>query len=236
MKHYSTRAEANRANAQLSTGPRTEEGKRIASHNALKTGLTGRTVLLPTDDADQYAAHRARVDARYGPRTDEERLLAESIAHTEWRLLRIPSLETSLLALGRKRCADLHADESPEVREALIEAEVFTAYEKQLANLALQEYRLTRHHEKQIARLQALIAERRKVQTKRLVEVANLYGEYQKRGEPFPLKEVQHPGYEFSAEELKHFVMRREAQRAAPDWYELAALEYCSRRELNLQP
>jgi hypothetical protein len=35
---------ANRANAQLSTGPRTEAGKRIASLNAVKTDLTGRTV------------------------------------------------------------------------------------------------------------------------------------------------------------------------------------------------
>jgi hypothetical protein len=41
----------NRANAQLSTGPRTEAGKRIASLKAVKTALAGRTVLLPTDDA-----------------------------------------------------------------------------------------------------------------------------------------------------------------------------------------
>src|SRR5215467_58147 len=45
---------ANRRNAQLSTGPKSEEGKSKSSLNAVRTGLTGRTVLLPTDDAAGY--------------------------------------------------------------------------------------------------------------------------------------------------------------------------------------
>src|SRR5579863_5462974 len=43
---------ANRQNSLLSTGPKTPEGKAASSRNALKTGLTGRTVLLPGDDAE----------------------------------------------------------------------------------------------------------------------------------------------------------------------------------------
>jgi hypothetical protein len=42
---------ANRANTQLSTGPTSPEGKAKASLNAVKTALTGRTVLLSCDDA-----------------------------------------------------------------------------------------------------------------------------------------------------------------------------------------
>ncbi|HLH04775.1 MAG TPA: hypothetical protein VKX25_18555 [Bryobacteraceae bacterium] len=45
---------ANRANSQLSTGPKTAEGKATVSHNAVKNALTGATVLLPTDDAALY--------------------------------------------------------------------------------------------------------------------------------------------------------------------------------------
>src|SRR5690349_24213647 len=48
---------ANRANAQLSTGPKTGEGKVSVSLNAVKTALTGRTVLLPSDDAAEYERH-----------------------------------------------------------------------------------------------------------------------------------------------------------------------------------
>ncbi|MDQ2776281.1 MAG: hypothetical protein M3Y57_15390, partial [Acidobacteriota bacterium] len=50
---------ANRRNCQLSTGPTSETGKANSSLNALKTGLTGRTVLLPAEDAAAYAAHGA---------------------------------------------------------------------------------------------------------------------------------------------------------------------------------
>ena len=45
---------ANHANAQLSRGPVTPEGKAKSSKNALKHALTGATVLLPSDDAEQY--------------------------------------------------------------------------------------------------------------------------------------------------------------------------------------
>ena len=50
------RLAANRANAQLSTGPTSLAGKAKSSLNAVKTGLTGRTVLLPTEDAVLYEA------------------------------------------------------------------------------------------------------------------------------------------------------------------------------------
>ncbi len=61
------RLAANRANAQLSTGPNTAEGKAKSSLNAVKTGLTGRTVVLPTDDAQAYSQHVARHFARLAP-------------------------------------------------------------------------------------------------------------------------------------------------------------------------
>ena len=42
--------EANRLNAQKSTGPRTPEGKFRTRLNSLRHGLTGQTVLLPEED------------------------------------------------------------------------------------------------------------------------------------------------------------------------------------------
>ena len=37
-----------------STGPRTQEGKQRSALNALRHGLTGRTVVMPYEDMDQY--------------------------------------------------------------------------------------------------------------------------------------------------------------------------------------
>ena len=50
---------ANSANAQLSTGPRTEPGKHRSCQNSLKHGLTAKTVLIPGEDPAEYqASHR----------------------------------------------------------------------------------------------------------------------------------------------------------------------------------
>ena len=55
--------------------------------NAVKTGLTGRTVLLPTDDALIYQQHLDRHFSELSPATDRERALAQIVADAEWRLL-----------------------------------------------------------------------------------------------------------------------------------------------------
>jgi hypothetical protein len=46
--------EANRRNALRSTGPKTNEGQRRASQNAVRHGVTAETVIVPLEDADDY--------------------------------------------------------------------------------------------------------------------------------------------------------------------------------------
>jgi hypothetical protein len=141
---------ANRKNAQFSTGP-SETGKATSKLNALKTGLTGRTVLLPDDDLAAYTALVASFNARYQPVGDAESMLVQSLADTEWRLLRIPALEMGIYALGRLECAELFPSEEESVRKALIEAKIFLTYQRQLNNLSTQENRLRRQREKDLA-------------------------------------------------------------------------------------
>ena len=133
---------ANRENAQHSTGPRTEEGKAKSSLNAVKTGLTGRTVLLPGDDIAVYQQHVATIEAQFHPATDAEKLLVQCIADADWRAARIPTLEAGIYALGRVDFAALVEHEDPAVRPALLDAKTFLVYQRQLNNLTLQENRL----------------------------------------------------------------------------------------------
>jgi hypothetical protein len=149
---------ANRANAQLSSGPSSPEGKLKVSHNALKTGLTGRTILLPTDDIAAYQSLVALINQKFNPARDSEKHLTQSIADTEWRLLRIPTLEAGLYALGRMELAADCPD--PSVLEALI----FRAYQKDLRNLALQERRLRNQLKEDTAELRRLQEERQEAQ------------------------------------------------------------------------
>jgi len=46
--------EANCRNAQLSTGPKTEEGKAVVRLNALRHGLRARSILLPGENVEDY--------------------------------------------------------------------------------------------------------------------------------------------------------------------------------------
>ncbi|MBV9780036.1 MAG: hypothetical protein JOY62_08680, partial [Acidobacteriaceae bacterium] len=132
--------QANSVNGQLSIGPKTPEGKAKSSLNAVKTGLTGRTVLLPSDDAAAYQKHVQRFFDQYKPAGDEESALTQSLADTEWRLLRIPSLEMGIYAIGRLELSkQFEHEEDPQVRASLIEAQVFLTYRKDLNNLSIQE-------------------------------------------------------------------------------------------------
>jgi hypothetical protein len=159
------RLAANRANALLSTGPKTPEGKAKSSLNAVKTGLTGRTVLLPSEDAAAYEAHLERFREELKPVGARETQLVQNLADTQWRLDRIPNLETGLFALGRLRYADLFPEGGdPHLRAALLDAHILMTEAKHFKNLHLQESRLRRQYRQDAQELRELQAQRQQEQ------------------------------------------------------------------------
>ena len=75
--------EANRRNAQKSTGPRTEEGKKNSSLNATKHGLRAETLVLRDEDPQVLEERRAAWRACLLPGDDvEERLVDDAVVHT----------------------------------------------------------------------------------------------------------------------------------------------------------
>lgn len=154
------RLRANRANALRSTGPVSELGKAKVSLNATKTALTGRTVLLPSDDTAVYELHLQRFTRDWQPIGDREGELVQILADAQWRLNRIPSLEMAIYALARVEFAGKFQDYEPATAAALIEAQAFITYHRQLNNLSIQEARLRRQFEKDSAELLKLQKER----------------------------------------------------------------------------
>jgi hypothetical protein len=219
---------ASRTNGALSHGPTSESGKATSSKNALKTGLTGHTVLLPSDDAALYEAHIHKFRDRYNPVGDEELALVQSLADTEWRLQRIPGLEMGIYALGRLEFADLFLEEDEAVRRQLIEAKIFLHYKKDLSNLSLQESRLRRQREKDEAKLrevQALRHQQEKAAAQaRLDQAAKLYIQAVHEGTHSEWA-TEPLGFEFTLEQIE--VRAIEIQ---PDLFEEWALAQLEQR------
>lgn len=91
--------EANRRNAQLSTGPVTEAGKKRSRRNALRHGLTAETVIDSLEDAEDYAAFEMAVTADYDAQSAVERELVLRLASVLWRLRRASAIESGLFKI-----------------------------------------------------------------------------------------------------------------------------------------
>src|ERR1700677_1984406 len=91
---------ANRENAKKSTGPKTEETKKIVSQNALRHGLTGQVTLMPDEDRTAHDNFCAAIIADLAPEGALETQLAQAIAEDNWRMNRGRAVETNLFALG----------------------------------------------------------------------------------------------------------------------------------------
>ena len=91
--------EANRRNAQRSTGPITEGGKLQSRCNAVRHGLTAETVIGALEDAEDYRAFEAAITADYDAQSAVERELVLRLASLLWRLRRATTIETGLFEM-----------------------------------------------------------------------------------------------------------------------------------------
>src|ERR1039458_4008529 len=108
---------ANGLNARQSTGPRTPAGKAKVSANALKHGLTGRDVVLPGENPDDFDSFRAGLLTSLDPQGELEGALAERIVVDFWRLRRVSIFEATL---HRRGCKELLVRQAAEIGRAHI--------------------------------------------------------------------------------------------------------------------
>lgn len=86
--------EANRRNAQFSTGPRTAAGKAASSRNAVKHNLAGSAfALLPGEDIDAFERLARDYRDEWKPKTPHEDFLVNTMVQARWRLDRIARME-----------------------------------------------------------------------------------------------------------------------------------------------
>jgi hypothetical protein len=92
----SAQIQANRLNAQKSTGPRTPEGKRASSQNALKSGLDAESQFVPGESPQEFAALQAEYFERFAPTSPEQRFQVDNLIRNEWLLRRYHRVEAQV--------------------------------------------------------------------------------------------------------------------------------------------
>jgi len=197
--------EANRKNAQSSTGPTSEAGKLKVSTNAVKTGLTGRTVLLPFDDRDAYESFMLSYQKEFSPVGPVETGLVQSLVDTCWRLERIPDLEYALLENGYNQLGDANPEATSNTPEAALELKIRLMHEKTFRNLHLQENRLVRRRDREMKELRTLQETRKAKEAEELKAAAEAAIVAEHNKQPFNLSSL---GFEFPTHRFATYMAR----------------------------
>src|SRR2546425_3670237 len=90
--------EANRRNAQKSTGPRPAQGRAVLSLNGLRHGLRAETAVLPSEDPAEFATLKQELEAEYRPQGIREQLVFDDLVLAAWRLERARIYDTAVQA------------------------------------------------------------------------------------------------------------------------------------------
>jgi hypothetical protein len=109
---------ANRLNAQKSTGPKTTEGKAVASLNGLKHAALARKILVSSPAAEESAAEfQALCDEFFGAYTPVgpvEEMLVKQIVKAIWCLERAGLAESAEITLSLQAVAKENGQENPQ--------------------------------------------------------------------------------------------------------------------------
>ncbi len=92
--------DANRRNAEKSTGPRSQEGKAVSRFNSLQHGLAAESMVLPYENAADYTTLRNELLESNNPANLHERMLVDKLAQSCWRMMRATAAETGILDNG----------------------------------------------------------------------------------------------------------------------------------------
>jgi hypothetical protein len=207
------RSEINRNNSQHSTGPKTEAGKQRSSLNALRHGLTGQIVVMPTEDLRAYQLHLKSFTDEYNPQGATEANLVQALADTSWRLNRVAALETNLLTLGI-------ANGGSPIDDAMSIVASLESQSKALSNLSLHSQRLSRQFERTVAQLRELQKARQMKESSDLDDFLDVVEMYESKGETYNGTE---DGFVFSEQQINDAILRRNRERLLEEAYDQAA-------------
>lgn len=203
-----TRAAINRANAQHSTGPKTEEGKKRSRFNALRHGLTGQTIVLPREDRDKYEALRLGLMDDLQPKGAYEEQLVQTIVDASWKLNRAAAAEANMFAHYLHEREGIVSTGNEEIDTAMTIGNVYRTETAMLTNMALYSQRTERLRRNARAELDALQAQRKSREAGEMTDAVRLRKALATKEIPYNPAD---DGFVFSPSEIDTYIRR--AQR-----------------------
>ncbi len=174
---------ANQSNAQHSTGPKTEAGKRRSSLNAFRHGLTGQIHIATPEEMDAFRKHCETYREALAPVGLLEIEAVQDIAEDRWRLKRARALENGIFAQGHRDHINAMDSGHAEVDTALAQSHTWLQTGKSLQLLTTYERRIKRSLQENEAQLQAMQSGRKAAHAQALHEAMLLTELAQSKGE-----------------------------------------------------
>ena len=126
--------EANRLNAQKSTGPRSVEGKLRSSQNALKSGIDAESLIIRGEDRAALETLTEEYVDRFHPATPEQRHYVDILIRDDWQLRRLAKVDTQIWE--RELASALKYDENaPHGRAYASGSTIFFRLERRIDSL-----------------------------------------------------------------------------------------------------
>jgi hypothetical protein len=170
--------EANRQNAQLSTGPVTEEGKQRSSQNATRHGFTGQSLVITDAEKEAYEAHVQAFQTEYSPDGHIETNLVQQLADLHWSIHQIFVQQANLTSLLNAITVQLAPANDP-----LATANALTPHYKSLNTLGIYDQRRRRAAKAVEDRLLTLQKEKSEANAANLDLAAKAYQHFKAKGE-----------------------------------------------------
>ena len=205
----SAKLDANRQNAQSSTGPVTPEGKKRSSLNATVHGFASQVVVMPDHEMPAFQEIFQNFFGECRPKTHTEHFLVQSLAEITWQLSKIRAQETNIMTLFNYTGASpiKTGDERGDL--ALNQAKGTLDHAKQLNTLSIYEQRKMRLFRETLKELISLQAARKTAE----IEDLNKAAAYRKAMQTNnPTWQPAEDGFVHSLEQIDAFIQRDERE------------------------
>jgi len=213
MPSSDERIQTNREKAKHSTGPKTEEGKKISALNALRNGFNSQIDVLPHEDMQAYQGLIKEFEQTWKPQGTYELRLVRKMVSQEWRLQRCASLENCMFALGHAELGHKVFDpEDAAIHAALTAARSFMENPRALESLSRHESRIHRIAQSTLKELQQVQAARQQRERAELMRAATLYKTAQMKALPYTPAE---DGFVLTNAKIEEYIARANRREEA---------------------